>query len=151
MTLNFREFNDIKENISLKTVQMVAVISLVSSPGGFCADWRLWWPLSAWLQGLRGDCGHILRADLSSGQAAGQRGESMAQKTSKSVHLQKGYFCKWGQGQEWNLWGALAWIRSSSLKNIAICNLTNQQSFIIKSFWWIDLESCQNIKNWVCY
>lgn len=57
--------------------------NLLNSPapslllGGVCVDWGLWGPLSAWLQGLRGDCCHLLWTDFSPGQAAGQWGENV--------------------------------------------------------------------------
>lgn len=57
--------------------------NLLNSPapsfllGGVCVDRGLWGPLSARLQGLWGDCCHLLWTDFSPGQAAGQWGENM--------------------------------------------------------------------------
>lgn len=47
--------------------------------GGVCADRRLWWSGSYWLQGLWRDCVHQLWASFPSGQEAGQWGKRVSQ------------------------------------------------------------------------
>lgn len=53
---------------SKHSTNVILLTPLSSSfPGSICVDRGLWRPLSAWLQGVRGDRRHLLWANLSLG------------------------------------------------------------------------------------